>query len=1645
MFKSLDRRRKAAACAVFSCGSGLHSLVKGVVVFIFILLGGVHSIEADCYPNPSGLVAWWPSDGNANDIVGTNNGALMGGATAATAGMVGNAFNFEATNSFIQIPDSGVLRPVSFTCETWVRFSGLDSASNLGPGRQCIVFKENSIGLGLPGYEMGKARIAGGDVFVFKVTSVAGELAQVSGTNFLATNVWYHFACVRGSNFIRMYVNGQLQSQTNVGFPQDYGVSPLYFGSSGQPLMDGKFRGVLDEVSLYNRALTSSEIASIYSSGTFGKCKEVVITSPPVSQVTTNDGYLAFAVSATGLGPLHYQWRKGGSPMIGQTGSILAFSDITANEAGSYDVVVTNLLNSVTSAPPAILTVLPPISFPPFVTSSPQSQTVGLGEDLTLGVSAGGTSPLSYQWRVGGVPIAGQTSAVLTLSNVWYTNSGNYDVVIANGVGSVTSAVATLTVKLFPDPQLEAAIACTLKKTSETLGIQDLQALTNLFVRNRGIANLSGIQFATNLAFLDACENYISDLGPLQGLVNLASLQLDENRSSIVNLAPLSGLTNLSCLLMGRVVATNYSALGGLTNLSTLTLRRGNVINLDFLQNLKQLSTLSLPENSITSLSALSGLTNLRSLDVRWNYIFNQTPAWSSPTNLEVLYLAVNPLTNVPALQSSPRLRHLILDDCGIKNISTLSGLTNLSYLGLSRNPITNYSVLGGMTGLVNLELTGNSFTNLTTLSNLWRLNYADLSYNGITSISPLAGLTNLRSLVVAGNPLMNFSQLSTLSSVTNLWLHNNSITNSGFISSLTGLRYLNLDANQISNLSGVSAWNNLTGLGLSRNLASDYSSVGLLTNLTSLRLDGNSISNLIFISNLRKLTYLSLEQNQISAGITMTVLTNVKSLYLGENRLSDISFLQFLPNLHEVDLSLNLLNPTNGSPELSVIQDLHCMAGEMPSCGCPMSSGSLLGHGVNVRYLPQHQLPGISAVARWFIPSNTNSTLRFNVFYDVSPSDPLPVSGSSSSVGLIANDSLVFSSTNNVRLLTVSPVTNQTGVSTLTLSVMNRGGLVSNATVTVYVANPINATNMLSAGLTSLNVGLEAGVRRALGKESGVLTSVDLLNLTALTLINGDLNGFTGWQWLTNLTSLNLHGTSIADVSFLTNLTQLTALSINDTSVTNLSPVSSLTNLTSLEIAGASVSSLEFISPLIRLTHLEVNRTRVSDIARLSGLTNLTELDLQYNRIADVQTLTSLPSLAAVDVRFNILDTIGDLQTSWAISYLEAKGVNILYVPQRTAPLIQIAPTWNVSANATSILTFTIKENGVVLSDTVSTGATSSNQSLIPNAGLAVTHQNFTFGPTDWLLSAATVIGQTGTATITIFATNDVGQYSAQPVTVSVQNPLPLNNSFFGLTNGGMWQSAGDAPWYGQAIVTCDGLPSAQSGSIGNSGQSVLESEIIGPGTLSFRWKVSSEQNFDWLTFETDEVTNRISGEVNWQQKVLRIMPGTNHIRWRYAKDLSIASGADAAWLADVNFTPGTLLQSVSGSVSGGFSFNIFGFAGQTYEIQTSTNLVNWSVLTVLQSTNAIMPFTDGTATNANRYYRTKLLAPIQGSPLPLTLFYTLEPDGIMSLSWFGDGILEGALIPGGPWSDITNSSPFQISTHSSPNQFFRVRFNSN
>jgi hypothetical protein len=124
-----------------------------------------------------------------------------------------------------------------------------------------------------------------------------------------------------------------------------------------------------------------------------------------------------------------------------------------------------------------------------------------------------------------------------------------------------------------------------------------------------------------------------------------------------------------------------------------------------------------------------------------------------------------------------------------------------------------------------------------------------------------------------------------------------------------------------------------------------------------------------------------------------------------------------------------------------------------------------------------------------------------------------------------------------------------------------------------------------------------------------------------------------------------------------------------------------------------------------------------------------------------------------------------------------------------------------------------------------------------------------------------------------------------------------------------------GDVPWVAVVtnggLLTFDGVDSAATDIVGHSKASVLQTTVTGPGTLSFWWRVQSEEGFDFLHFYIDpevEILERdlISGDQPWAYRSYFISNGTHTLRWRFDRDGSGNLGANKGWLDQVKFKPG-------------------------------------------------------------------------------------------------------------------------------------------
>lgn len=165
-----------------------------------------------------------------------------------------------------------------------------------------------------------------------------------------------------------------------------------------------------------------------------------LVLVPPQNQIASLGSNVTFFTTISGSPTMYYQWRKDGTNLVGATATNYTIASVTTNHVGSYDVVATNAYGSVTSTPPASLSISPSLL-------SPYVGVVGLwGQQATLSVSAYGSGTLAYQWYKAGQAISGATNNTLLFPTLQISDAGLYSVVVASQYGIVTNTPAQLVV-----------------------------------------------------------------------------------------------------------------------------------------------------------------------------------------------------------------------------------------------------------------------------------------------------------------------------------------------------------------------------------------------------------------------------------------------------------------------------------------------------------------------------------------------------------------------------------------------------------------------------------------------------------------------------------------------------------------------------------------------------------------------------------------------------------------------------------------------------------------------------------------------------------------------------------------------------------------------------------------------------------------------------------------------------------------------------------------------------------------------------------------------------------------------------------------------------------------------------------------------
>ena len=217
------------------------------------------------------------------------------------------------------------------------------------------------------------------------------------------------------------------------------------------------FSGLIDEVAIWNRALGVGELYTQYGSAV-GGLQPVIFgdLQGPSGQVAAGDP-IVMTVDAGGTPPLTFYWRTNGVTFATTSSNTVVIGTSTLANNATYDAIISNSLNKVTSSQVLVTVVVP--TAPTLVQLvGYQSRTLYPTGTLSMAVSATGGG-LKYQWYKNALPIASATSSSFTIAHVVATDAGSYSVSVTNVVNSVTSGPpAVITIPSVAAGSYEAAI-----------------------------------------------------------------------------------------------------------------------------------------------------------------------------------------------------------------------------------------------------------------------------------------------------------------------------------------------------------------------------------------------------------------------------------------------------------------------------------------------------------------------------------------------------------------------------------------------------------------------------------------------------------------------------------------------------------------------------------------------------------------------------------------------------------------------------------------------------------------------------------------------------------------------------------------------------------------------------------------------------------------------------------------------------------------------------------------------------------------------------------------------------------------------------------------------------------------------------------
>lgn len=288
--------------------------------------------------------------------------------------------------------------------------------------------------------------------FRFYIHDASGVTHIVTSTVMPSYGNWYHLVgvCDEVNGLLTLYINGASVGSTALtpGSGLLSSSRNTIIGSrpsnSTTNNNDSQFVGLINDVAIYNYALSAAQVAQqyaqVHSAPNFAP-------APPTNVVATGYQTLSINAGAVGTPSLEYTWydQNGGTNLSsGLTNGVLLNASLTVSNVPpnwNGDTLVLTAFNSYgTTNFSVLLTVL--TNAPVITQDLPPVETSVNGKSFAYEVGLSGPQPYSYQWYNNGAPVAGQTNAMYLVTAG--SGSTTYYVIVTNAFGAVTSSVSTL-------------------------------------------------------------------------------------------------------------------------------------------------------------------------------------------------------------------------------------------------------------------------------------------------------------------------------------------------------------------------------------------------------------------------------------------------------------------------------------------------------------------------------------------------------------------------------------------------------------------------------------------------------------------------------------------------------------------------------------------------------------------------------------------------------------------------------------------------------------------------------------------------------------------------------------------------------------------------------------------------------------------------------------------------------------------------------------------------------------------------------------------------------------------------------------------------------------------------------------------------